>query len=106
MTIELKKFGTILTSRPAGLEAFQAIRPSITQGENVQVDFDGVLAVTPSWVDEFFSHLIEHVGDRIELLPTDNASVLATFSVLAEAQQEPLASFAHRYVKNKNLVSV
>ena len=28
-TIQLKKFGRVLVSRPAGLEAFNAIRPTI-----------------------------------------------------------------------------
>lgn len=49
MLIELKKFGTILTSRPAGREAFNAIRSRLKPSEGVvQIDFGGVLAVTPS----------------------------------------------------------
>ena len=42
-TIYLKKFGTVLVSRPAGLEAFQAIRPALDASQPVVVDFDGVL---------------------------------------------------------------
>lgn len=102
MVIECKKFGTILTSRPAGREAFNAIRSELKPGkEIVQVDFGGVLAVTPSWVDEFLSLLMEHVGGGVEILPTDNASVLATLRVLAEAKQEPVAGLARRYLESK-----
>lgn len=101
MIIELKKFGMILTSRPAGREAFNAIRPELKRGEAVQVDFRGVLAVTPSWVDEFLSLLIDYVGDKVELLPTDNTSVLATLRVFAEANQEPVAGLARRYLESK-----
>lgn len=102
MVIECKKFGTILTSRPAGREAFNAIRPELKpDGGKVQVDFRDVLAVTPSWVDEFLSLLIEYVGGGVELLPTDNASVLATLRVLAESKQEPVAGLARRYLKNE-----
>lgn len=42
-TIQLKKFGTVLISRPSGLEAFNAIHPGIDPAIPVQLDFDGVL---------------------------------------------------------------
>lgn len=102
MIIECKKFGTILTSRPAGREAFNAIRSELKPGGGpVLMDFGGVLAVTPSWVDEFLSLLMEYVGDNVEILPTDNASLLATLRVLAKAEQEPVAGLARRYLENK-----
>src|SRR3990167_939691 len=101
MIIELKKFGAILMYRPAGREAFNAIRPELKQGEAVRVDFRGVLAVTPSWVDEFLLLLIGYVGDNVEILPTDNTSVLATFRVFAEAKQEPVAGLARRYLESQ-----
>lgn len=80
--IQLKKFGTVLVSRPAGLESFNAIRPTLTADTPVQIDFDGVLTVTPSWLDEFLTSLVEFMLGKVELLPTDNASVLATLPVL------------------------
>lgn len=52
MKIYLKKFGTILMSRPAGREAFLAFSPvlnEIKEGESVLVDFEGVVAFAPSW---------------------------------------------------------
>jgi len=88
-------------SRPAGREAFNAIRPQTkTDAATVQLDFSGVVAVTPSWVDEFLSLLIDHVGNRIEFLPTNNASVLATLKILVKAEQEPVASLARGYLKD------
>lgn len=90
--IHLKKFGTVLVSRPAGAEAFQAIRPEIRADEPVQVDFQGVLAVTPSWLDEFLTHLTEYNGGKVELLPTTNASVLAALPVLGEARDDYVAA--------------
>lgn len=101
MIIELKKFGTILTSRPAGREAFSAIRPELKRDEEVQVDFRGVLAVTPSWVDEFLLLLSDYVGGNVKLLSTENTSVIATLRVLAEAKQEPVASLARRYLETE-----
>lgn len=101
MRIECRKFGTTLTSRPAGREAFGAIRAELRPGKEItQMDFGGVLAVTPSWMDEFLSLLLEYVGSDAEILPTNNASVLATLHTLAEAKQEPVAGFARRYLEN------
>jgi len=97
MIIELKKFGITLVSRPAGREAFSAIRPLLKSGESVRVDFRGILAATPSWVDEFLTLLLEHTGD-VELMPTDNASVLATLRVLAEANQGPVADLSREFL--------
>ncbi len=41
-TIQLKKFGTVLVSRPSGREAFNAIRPTLDVQTLVQIDFEGV----------------------------------------------------------------
>ena len=94
--IHLKKFGDVLVSRPAGREAFAAIRPSLDPTSFVQVDFDGVLTVTPSWLDEFLTNLAEFMGGRVELLPTDNASVLASLPVLAMARQDAVADIVKK----------
>jgi hypothetical protein len=87
-TIQLKKFGAVLVSRPAGLEAFNAIRPQLNQDTPIQIDFDEVLTVTPSWLDEFLTHLTDYNKGRVELLPTKNASVLASLPVLSEARND------------------
>lgn len=99
--IQLKKFGTVLVSRPAGLEAFNAIRPSLAPGGPVQVDFEGVLTVTPSWLDEFLTHLASEMGEHVSLLPTKNASVMATLPVLGMARQDAVAHIVRRALKQK-----
>ncbi len=83
MRIELKKFGDVLTSRPAGREAFAAIRPTLDPGtKEIQIDFTGVLSLSPSWADEFFRALKELYGEHIIYLPSDNPSVKATLAIL------------------------
>lgn len=91
-TIQLKKFGNVLLSRPAGLEAFHAIRHQLHPDMTLQIDFADVLTVTPSWLDEFLINLTEFNGGKVELLPTTNASVLATLPVLAEARKDFVAT--------------
>jgi|SRR3989344_2740605 len=95
-TIQLKKFGKVLVSRPAGREAFNAIRPTLNAQMPVQVDFDGVLTVTPSWFDEFLTNLADYTGGKVELLPTKNASVLAALPVLGSARQDAVADIVQR----------
>lgn len=83
MRIELRKFGEVLTSRPAGGEAFAAIRPTLdVAAPKVEIDFTGVLSLSPSWADEFFRALEDVYGDRITYLPSDNPSVIATLNTL------------------------
>src|SRR5437870_3464649 len=90
-TIQLKKFGNVLVSRPAGLEAFNAIRPQLNPALRIQIDFDNVLTVTPSWLDEFLTQLTDFNHGNVELLPTSNASVLAALPVLAMARKDLVA---------------
>ncbi len=97
--IQLKKFGSVLISRPAGLEAFNAIRPQLSPDAPIQIDFDQVLTVTPSWLDEFLTHLADYNGGRVELLPTKNASVLAALPVLGEARKDFVAAIVLRALK-------
>ena len=85
MKIELKKFGTTLISRQAGKEAlasFQSTLQEIGASENLEIDFDGVITFSPSWGDEFLVPLLNQLGDRLILLPTDNPSVKATMELL------------------------
>jgi len=46
MKIALKKFGTLLMSRPNGREAlaaFQTQLTTLTEGEDLELDFEGVI---------------------------------------------------------------
>lgn len=85
MIIELKKFGTTLTSREEGREAFAAFTPSLTSirdDESVEVVFTGVNTFSPSWGDEFFAPLIKRFGSRLILSDTANLSVETTLQLL------------------------
>lgn len=95
-TIELKKFGNILISRPAGREAFSAVRPQLDPDMVISIDFAGVLTVAPTWLDEFLTHLTDYTSGNVELLPTKNASVLAALPVLAEARKDFVAATVSR----------
>ena len=85
MNIELKKFGTALISRPAGREALAAFQPSLkglSEGEDITINFGGVITFSPSWGDEFLTPLVKRFGRRLKLLPTDNPSVKAALEIL------------------------
>jgi len=85
MKIEIKKFGNILTSRPAGREAALAIKAYIKPKphEKIELDFSDVLSVGPSWLDEVMTFLRNEYGeDRIVCLPTDNQSVNHSLKII------------------------
>jgi hypothetical protein len=85
MRIELKKFGTILTSRPAGKEAYliaKAYNLPKDKEEHIDIDFSGVEVLTPSWADEFITPLFAEFPNRVMLLPTENASVKAALEII------------------------
>ncbi len=102
-TIQLKKFGTVLVSRPAGLEAFRALRPTLDVNQPVAIDFDGVLTVTPSWFDEFLTNLAEYFEGRVELLPTENASVRVMLPVLAKERTDAAAGVLQQAIDAMHL---
>lgn len=85
MRIYLKNFGNILTSRQDGREAFGAISPqllNLPNSEKIEIDFEGVGTLTPSWADEFITNINEKYGNRVVLLDSDNPSVKATLALL------------------------
>lgn len=91
MRIELKKFGTTLISRQLGKEAlaaFQSILTDLKPGENLEIDFDGVITFSPSWGDEFLTPLLNQLGNRLILLPTDNPSVKITIELIEKTQSK------------------
>lgn len=97
--IKLSKFGTVLISRPAGLESFNAIRSDLDPKEGVALDFEGVLTVTPSWFDEFLTNLGTYMEGNVELLPTQNASVLASLPILVSARDDVVADIVRRAIE-------
>ena len=85
MRIRLKQYGAILISRPAGKEAALAMKVRLkpAAGEKIELDFDGVISVGPSWLDEVLSALRADYGkDRVICLPTKNISVVESLKVI------------------------
>jgi hypothetical protein len=85
MRIEIKRYGNVLSSRPAGREAALAMkayqRPK--PGEKIELDFSGVLSVGPSWLDEVLSALRAEYGTkRVVCLPTRNPSVIESLKAI------------------------
>lgn len=87
MKIEIKKFGDKLVSRPAGREAFLALESyqlnNLPADEIIEIDFEGVKALTPSWADE----VITKIADRfknVKLLHTESITIQATLKTLRE----------------------
>lgn len=92
MKLQLEKFGKTLISRELGREAFKAFQSTLRdlpKNEELEIDFSGVLTLSPSWTDEFLSPLFNQLGDRLVLLPSDNLSVHATLKILQEVNKRP-----------------
>ena len=87
MQIELKKFGNMLISRPAGREAFLIMQSSLIKdldkNEIIEINFAGVEVLTPSWADEVITKLAKKFKN-IKLLNTENESVQQTLKTLRE----------------------
>ncbi len=87
MIVTLKKFGTTLVSRPSGKEAWLAYQPVLNEAsedEEIVVDFQDVVVLTPSWADEFLTPLYKRFNGKVKLRNTDNPSVTATLAILAK----------------------
>lgn len=85
MKVELKKFGEILTSRPSGREAGLTIKAYFKPkpGGRIELDFTGVLAIGPSWLDEVLTVLRSEYGkERVICLPSKNASVSESLKII------------------------
>ena len=92
MRLQLEKFGRTLISRELGSEAFKAFQSTLrdlSTDEQLEIDFSGVLTLSPSWADEFLSPLLNQLGDRLVLISSDNLSVQATLKILQEVNKRP-----------------
>lgn len=92
MKLQLKKFGTTLISRELGREAFKAFQSTLRnlpKNEELEIDFCGVLTLSPSWADEFLSPLFNLLNNRLIILPSKNLSVHATLRILQEVNKRP-----------------
>lgn len=86
MKIELKRFGDILISRPAGRETALVARayllPQNSQ-ETIEIDFTGVAVMTPSWLDEFINTLKQYTPCSIVFLESPNPTVTESIKALS-----------------------
>lgn len=67
MTLQMIKFGNILNSRPAGLEAVLRAKQVINGSndpEGIVLDFSEIEVLTPSFADEFVKGLKEIYQDK------------------------------------------
>jgi len=81
VTIEIKRFGNILTSRTEGREAALLLIANELRSSNSKIvlDFRGVAVLTPSWLGEFVNVLNEkRQGIEISFEHLENASVKAS----------------------------
>lgn len=70
MVIVVNKFGTILNGRPSGREAALVLRQqlaSLKDNEELVLDFQGVLVLTPSYADEFLQPVRERPTLNVRL---------------------------------------
>ncbi len=89
MRLFIQKFGRILTSRPAGRDAFMSAKAYLLYlkkpDEKLILDFEGVDVLGPSWADEFITPLKELYGIiNIEYANSENESVKASLAILEE----------------------
>ena len=91
MKIKLKQFGESLSSREAGKDAYGGFLPTLAKlspDESIEIDFEGVSSLSPSWGDEFLSPLLTKLKDKLILFNTNNLSVNATLDLLAEINKQ------------------
>jgi hypothetical protein len=88
MILFMHKFSKKLDSRPAGREAWLAIQPKLREAqanEEIALDFEGVLLLTPSFADEFVTLLLNDYPNPVVLEHTkDNITVQKTLEFLSE----------------------
>ena len=99
MIIHMRKFGTVLNARPAGRESLLAIRPTLPPmlsanqpplnlsdartSEQIELDFEGVEVLTPSFAEEFIIHLLDQYPGHVQFRNTGNVTVRTTLDFLA-----------------------
>ena len=86
MNVQIKKFGDVLMSRPAGKDAFllaeSHLFSSLTSDEEISLDFADVKVLTPSWADEFISGIKIAHKNLLSFINTSNPSVQASLKTV------------------------
>jgi hypothetical protein len=87
MIIEIKKFGKMLISRPAGKEAASVILSSFkpqSDNELIELDFTDVEVIAPSWLEEVLNSLEDVYGDRVLCRESKNSSLNESLKVIRD----------------------
>ncbi|MGZ3748012.1 MAG: STAS-like domain-containing protein [Pseudobdellovibrionaceae bacterium] len=88
MVLQIKKFGDRLISRPEGRDAAIVIRNqflSKTKDRELELDFEGVKVLTPSWLDEILQEIFKtHPREVLTFSNTSNASVRVSLETVLE----------------------
>lgn len=86
MNVQIKKFGDVLMSRPAGKDAFLLAEShlfnSLNSDEEISLDFADVKVLTPSWADEFISGIKSAHKNILSYINTSNPSVQASLKTV------------------------
>jgi hypothetical protein len=91
MKIKLRQFGESLSSRETGKDAYSSFLSTLATldtDEPIEIDFEGVSSLSPSWGDEFLSPLLKKLKNKLILFNTTNLSVDATINFLAEINKQ------------------
>ena len=86
MNVQIKKFGDVLMSRPAGKDAYllaeSHLFSSLDIDEEISLDFADVKVLTPSWADEFISGIKSAHKNLLSFINTSNPSVQASLKTV------------------------
>lgn len=80
MIIQIKRFGEFLSSRTEGREAALLLLANELRAlpPKVELDFSGILVMTPSWLGEFVNTFTAAGIKEVIYTHLDNASVKAS----------------------------
>ena len=88
MVVDMKNFGDILMSRPAGREAFLMAKAyvfnAIKTNDEIILDFDGIKVLAPSWADEFVMGIKTEYSNALQFLNIENPPVKASLKIILE----------------------
>lgn len=85
MIIFLSKFGELLSSRPAGREAYFSAKAYLLPKnlKKIEFDFKDVKVLTPSWLDEFLILLkTDFPKVKLSFQKSTNPTVISTLKIL------------------------
>lgn len=88
MIVQIKKFGDVLMSRPAGKDAYLLAEShlfnSLDESEEIILDFADVKVLAPSWADEFINGFKNLHKNSMSFINTTNPSVEASLKTVLE----------------------